>query len=221
MALPLVDQFQVSDATGVVQLTWRPTLPNAPAAYRVYKSEDDGQTWTLQDDVVHDRADPALYDKTRSVFYLDDVLGAAGHIYRAHTIFGVLESKPVFAVVVPDPNITTIYGTIVNVDGAALAGADRTVHIEYSGDTFVTTTPDAAGLRRTNVGAAGRLVTVTANAQGVWQARLISGARVRVRVPAIGYDRVVQVPDTEGLFNLVDLVTIDQLPDKGRSIDSP
>jgi len=211
MTLPIVEDFQVTVPPGMLTLSWKPSV-DVPASYKLYVAKDDSSAFSLLDTVLHDKGDPSVYNETTRRFYYEHA-GEAGYVYKITAVYGSQESKPVFAVVVPDPDIVTVYGTVMNLDGRALSARDRIVTLQYVGGTFL----DRAGATYV----AAKPVTVTANDQGVWQARLLAGSRVRITIAAMEHVRTYEIPSTEGLYSLSVLQAVDDTQEASRNYDAP
>lgn len=130
-----------------------------------------------------------------------DTLGNLYIRVSGATIKTALETVYVAATVPVNPtsslsiNTTALFGYIVDLQGAAVAGASVSAR--------VLATP-ALGSSTEEYIQADTLVTAKSDSDGFFTMTLISGAQVDIYIPSAGYRRTLQVPSTS--TNLFDIV---------------
>lgn len=173
--------------TSDVRIAW--TLLPGVTTYTLQKSTDGGRTFTTIATAAGLTTDP-LYDASLELFVYDDVAGAIGHLYLLQITDGLRVGVPCFATPELDPDLVTIFGVILSPDGGKVDELMRRVEICAVGDSTV--------IKSQIPGVTPDLVQgpfhVFASEDGVWNANIIPGARVRIRIPSTDVDKIIRVP---------------------------
>lgn len=110
-----------------------------------------------------------------------------------------------YAFVTHEVDTVIVFGRIVGVDSYQSRGEGLVLYSYLDANPGLEITAYGGAKQQGTAFVARRNGVVTADAQGVWQARLLRGARVRIRIPAADVDKVVLTPNEAGPVDLSEL----------------
>jgi hypothetical protein len=190
-----------------VKITWSYDPSVSVTDYKVYRSTDNGVTYTLVSTIAFD-VNGANYDKAERQFFYTDAGGAAGYVYKVTATGANGTSKPVYTIVPPgDPPTCLVIGYVTNVFGQKDLGQ---VHIDVQGygSRGELWAPNASGVVANSqqaMGLASGLRRVFLDENGMWQVELVRKTLARITIPALDLDWAFEVPDREGPVNIRDI----------------
>lgn len=174
--------------------------------FQLQKSVDAGNSYTALVTIPFD-LNGANYEKQAARFFYDDAGGGSGHVYLVYAVGPNGTSDPIFFIPPPsDPQRCAIIGYVLDVFG----NADQSVAVEVNASTRPSerwhTNPTGLVAREARaLGILPAAMRVYPDANGIWQVSLVRKAFARISIPALDFEKDIEVPDAIGPFNIVDV----------------
>lgn len=192
-----------------MRLVWNPDPAIAITSFSLYRSDDKGRTYSLLATIAANYSG-ANYDKQNKRFFYEDAATSHGSIYKITVTGPSGTSDPAYLIAPPDsiPKCVII-GYIADAHGRPVAGEQ--VSVEAAGTKGSTWMRNPDGLVAENPEAQGVQIgrqTVYTDENGVWQVTVARKSIIRVNIPSLRVEKMMEVPDLEGPINFRDIIEV-------------